>query len=88
MGSVTAVAGRRGSTCTPIRDSLRAIGRPGAGDNLPLNVTFIRSPLGVRNSIDAQLEINRAHYAIAELFFYKRLECGAENLRDFVEAIN
>jgi hypothetical protein len=30
-GSVTAVAGRRGSICTPIRDSLRAIGRPGAG---------------------------------------------------------
>ena len=43
---------------------------------------------GVRNSIDAQLEINRAHNAVAEFFFDRRLERGAENLRDFVEAIN
>ena len=28
---MTAVAGRRGSIWTPIRDALRAIGRPGAG---------------------------------------------------------
>ena len=28
---MTAVAGRRASICTPIRESLRAIGQPGAG---------------------------------------------------------